>query len=77
MENHPRAKNVNKPADVDCYLCRQMGKELRTIYNCTACRRVFHVNCFTAYHNRWALNSSQKALLLVVLKSEKKPFFRV
>jgi len=75
LENYPRAKvrGKPKPADVDCYLCKQMGKELRTIYSCSACRRGFHVNCFTAYHNRWALPNCHSALLAVLLKSEKKP----
>jgi hypothetical protein len=44
------------------------------IYSCAAFRRGFQVKCFTAYHNRWAFNSSQKALLSVALKLEKKPF---
>jgi hypothetical protein len=69
LENLPK-KKTNKPADIDCYLCKQMGKKLR-ILSCSACRRGLHVNCFTAYHNRWALNSCHNALLAVVLKTEK------
>jgi hypothetical protein len=55
VENLGR-KNVSKkpinekPKDIDCYLCRKMGLELKTIYSCIKCRKGFHVNCFTAFH---------------------------
>ena len=78
VENLGR-KNVSKkpinekPQDIDCYLCRKMGLELKTIYSCIKCRKGFHVNCFTAFHFRGALSTCHKALLEVVLQADDHP----
>ncbi len=70
IENLPRKKYPSKPQDIECFLCRQMGHELKTIYSCLQCQKGFHVNCFTAFHFRGALSTSHKTLIELVVKSE-------
>jgi hypothetical protein len=60
VENLPRKMDPNQPQDIDCFLCPKMGKELKTIYSCMKCRKGFHVNCFTAFHYRCAMNTSRR-----------------
>jgi hypothetical protein len=38
VENLPRKMDPNQPQDIDCFLCRKMGKELKTIYSCVKCQ---------------------------------------
>jgi hypothetical protein len=73
VENLPRKTNVNAPQDIDCFLCRRMGKEMKTIYSCIQCRKGFHVNCFTAFHYRGVLSNRHSALLDVVFNSDAQP----
>jgi len=73
LENLPRKKDESIPQDIDCFLCRKMGKELKTIYSCIKCRKGFHVSCFAAFHYRGTLSSSHKALLDVVFQSDRNP----
>jgi hypothetical protein len=73
LENLLWEKNPNKPQDVECYLCRQMGHELKTIYSCLVCKKAFHVNCFTAFHFQGGLSHSHQTLLQVAFSSEKRP----
>jgi len=74
VENLPRRVDPTQPQDIDCYLCRQMGKELKTSYSCVNCGKGFHVNCFTAYHYRGAMNASRTALLDVIFTATSKPY---
>jgi len=73
VENLPRKTGNGKPQDIDCYLCRKMGKEMKTIYSCIQCRKGFHVNCFTAFHYRGVLSRKHNALLDVVFNSDVQP----
>lgn len=73
LENLPRKKNPIKPQDVECYLCRQRGHELKTIYSCLICKKGFHVNCFAAFHFRGGLSNSHQTLLEIAFRSEKRP----
>jgi hypothetical protein len=73
VENLPRRSNPYRPQDIDCFLCRKMGKELKTSYSCVQCKKGFHVNYFTAFDYRGALSTSRKALLDVIFKSSCKP----
>ena len=73
VQNIPRAKKPSHIQDVDCFLCRKMGKELKTIYSCMQCGKGFHVNCFTAFHYRGALSSSRQARLNLLLDADTKP----
>ena len=73
VENLPRKTGNGKPQDIDCYLCRKMGKEMKTIYSCIQCQKGFHVNCFTAFHYRGVLSRKHNALLDVVFNSDVQP----
>jgi hypothetical protein len=73
VENLPRKKNQSGPQDIDCFLCRKMGKELKTIYSCIQCKKGFHVNCFTAFHYRGMLSRKHSTLLDVVFNSDVNP----
>jgi hypothetical protein len=73
VENLPRSNNPNVAQDIDCFLCRKTGKELRMSYSCIKCMKGFHVNCFAAFHCRGALSNSKKALLDVIFESCRKP----
>jgi hypothetical protein len=64
VQNLPRSKNPKQIQDVDCFLCRKLGKE---------CKKGFHVNCFTVFCYRGALCSSRRARLEVVLDSTFRP----
>jgi hypothetical protein len=69
VENLPRRSNLSCPQDIGCFICRKMGKELKTSYSCVQFKKGFHVNCFTAFHYRGALSTSRKALLDVFFVS--------
>lgn len=73
VQNLRRAKNPKQIQDVDCFLCRKLGYELKTVYSCTQCGKGFHVNCFTAFHYRGALSTSRQALLNVAYDSTTRP----
>jgi len=73
VQNLPRASNPNRIQDIDCFLCRKLGKELKTIYSCLQCKKGFHVNCFTAFHYCGALSTSRRAVLQVVVDSATHP----
>ncbi len=73
LENLPRKKDESIPQDIDCFLCRKMGKELKTIYSCIKGRKGFHISCFAAFHYRGTLSSPHKATLDVVFKSDVNP----
>jgi hypothetical protein len=73
LENLPQKKNPNKPQDVEGYLCRQMGNELKAIHSCLVCKKGFHVNCFAASHFQGGLSNSHKTLLEIAFRSEKCP----
>jgi len=73
VENLPRKSNNKRPQDIDCYLCRRMNRELKTIYSCIQCKKGFHVNCFTAFHYRGVLSTRHSALLDIVFNSDHKP----
>jgi hypothetical protein len=73
VENLPRRSNNKRPQDIDCYLCRRMNRELKTIYSCIQCKKGFHVNCFTAFHYRGVLSTRHSALLDIVFNSDHKP----
>jgi hypothetical protein len=73
VENLPRKTGNGKLQNIDCYLCRKMGKEMKTIYSCIHCRKGFHVNCFTAFHYRGVLSRKHNALLDVVFNSDVQP----
>ncbi len=70
-----RKKDPYKLQDIECFLFRQMGHELKTIYSCLQCKKDFHVNCFTAFHFRGALSISHKTLVEVVLESGREQQF--
>jgi hypothetical protein len=55
VENLPRRSNPSRPQDIDCFLCRKMGKEMKTSYSCVQCKKGFHVNCFTSFYYRGAV----------------------
>ena len=67
---HMLVENLNKK-DINCHLCLYMKKKKKTIYGCVQCRKGFHVNCFTAYHCTGALKGNTKALMCMVLQSER------
>jgi len=73
VENLPRNTNPNKPQDLDCFLCRRMGREVKTIYSCIQCRKGFHVNCFAAFHYRGQMSRRHTALLDVVFDTDEHP----
>jgi hypothetical protein len=73
VENLPRNTNPNKPQDLDCFLCRRMGREVKTIYSCIQCRKGFHVNCFAAFHYRGQMSRRHTALLDVVFHTDEHP----
>jgi hypothetical protein len=70
IKNLGRKKDPSKPQHIECFLCSQMGHELKTIYFCLKCKKGFHVNCFTAFQFCGALSRSHRTLMDVVLKSE-------
>jgi hypothetical protein len=41
VENLPRKSNDYVIQDIDCFLCRRIGKELKMSYSCIQCRRDF------------------------------------
>ena len=60
--NHMLLKNLNSK-DIACHLCRMIhGDERKTIYGCFECGKGYHVNCFTAYHNRNGLQGNNYAV---------------
>jgi len=73
VENLPWQSNDYVIQDIDCFLCRRMGKELKTSYSCIQCQKGLHVNCFTAFHYRGVLSTKLNALLDVVFDSDRRP----
>jgi hypothetical protein len=73
VENLPKKTGKKKSQDIDCFLCWEMGKEMKTIYSCIQCQKGFHINCFTAFHYRGVLSQKHNALLDVVFSSDEQP----
>ena len=67
---HMLLENINKQ-DVHCLFCLLRGQKLKSIYGCCACKKGFHVNCFTAYHCQQALEGDPKALVDLILCTQK------
>lgn len=46
---HMLIQNIRK-ADIHCLFCMHRGIKRKSIYGCVACKKGFHVRCYTAYH---------------------------
>ena len=65
LSNHMLLENDGKRS-ANCYLCSLMTKDTTkrtSIYGCVQCKQAFHVNCFTLYHFRDALNCHRPVLV--------------
>ncbi|ETP50735.1 hypothetical protein F442_04006 [Phytophthora nicotianae P10297] len=51
--------------DLECRLCRELGLQVKVRYGCTGCKEGFHVDFFTAYYARDALNKDDPDMLKV------------
>ena len=55
-----------------CYLCLQRGIKAKSIYGCTMCKKIFHVNCYTAVHCQGALKGDTKTIMQMIMADETK-----
>jgi len=78
--------NVDK-RPLECYLCRLLLKETGTdvggppavgksIYGCTKCGKGFHVDCYSAFHFRSAMQKNPTVLNNVVSALEREQHVR-
>ena len=65
---HMLIENIDK-RDLQCYFCSLQGKRSRSIYGCVACKKGYHVNCFTAYHCGGALSAHSKELIQTIVQT--------
>ena len=72
---HALVKNelgpLGRRTEYCCYLCNILhNKQKKTIYGCTGCNKGFHVECFTAFHFRYALDGQTQALVEMAVNTE-------
>lgn len=65
---HMLIENLEKK-DIQCHFCYLRGKSSRSIYGCVACKKGFHVNCFTAFHCQGALAGNSRALVDTIVST--------
>ena len=53
------------------YVCKG-GVHAKAIYGCTMCKKVFHVNCYTAVHCQGALKGDTKTIMQMMMVDETK-----
>jgi hypothetical protein len=63
VRNLGKKKFPDSSQDAPCYLHKLRGFMSRTIYGCPSCKAVFHVECFTAFHYKYALKGNKKDLI--------------
>jgi hypothetical protein len=59
---------TGRPADAHCYLCLLFQKKLKTRFGCVQCQKVFHPQCFTAFHFRHALTHNKCVMIDLAIK---------
>ena len=72
LSNHMLLESDGKRS-ANCYLCTIMAKDTTkrtSIYGCVQCKQAFHVNCFTLYHFRDALNCHRPALVRLIREND-------
>ncbi len=50
----------------------QRDIQAKSIYGCTMCKKVFHVNCYTAVHCQGALKGDTKTIMQMIMADETK-----
>ena len=66
-----RIGSKSRRTELNCHLCMILhNKKKKTLYGCTGCHKGFHVECFTAYHFRYALDGNVLALVDMAVKTE-------
>lgn len=71
-DTHMLTTNLGKTG-IHCHLCLMRNEKFKTIYGYIKCKRGFHVNCYSAYHFQGALRGDAKAIVAMVMQSEKGP----
>lgn len=59
LERHLLLRNRND-GRLDCCICKRLKrKRMKSLYSCTVCKKGFHVNCYSAYHNHDILSVNE------------------